>query len=144
MSSKFSSKTSTTSPSERWKLQAGRLTRGIFWIGYFAILAVLIASFLKDAHAGGTGGPEPSHIVCLLFDMSTPTGKQWKGWHPVSKEARDQISRDVGAGKAEWIEADTLECIERHPMNKNIGKVIRTERVEWWRWKEPKKAASHD
>lgn len=112
------------------------------------LLAALLLAILINptpAQAGGTGGPEPSHIVCLLFDMSIPTGKQWKGWHPVSKETRDQISRDVGAGKAEWIEADTLECIERHPMNKNVGKVIRTERLEWWRWLEKtKKAASHD
>lgn len=98
----------------------------------------------NPVYSGGPGGPEPSHIVCLLFDMSTPAGKQWTGWHPVSREARNDISREVGAGKAELIEADTLECIERHPMSSNIGKTIRTERVEWWRWKEPKRNVSHE
>lgn len=98
----------------------------------------------NPAHAGGTGGPEPSHVVCLVFDMSTPAGQQWKGWHPVSREARDKISHEIGAGRAERIEADTLECIERHPMNKNIGKTIRTDRIEWWRWKEPKRKVSHE
>ena len=84
----------------------------------------------------------PSDVVCAVFDMSTATGKQWKGWHPLSEEARQRVSRLVGAGLAEIIPADSLDCIERHPGNPRIGQVVEVKRIEWWRWKEKKRAAT--
>lgn len=111
------------------------------WMLYGIALGALVTVGAMSIPQRGVVTP-PSDVVCAVFDMSTATGKQWKGWHPVSAEDRPRISRLVGAGLAEWIPADSLDCIERHPGNPRIGQVVEVKRMEWWRWKEKKRAAT--
>lgn len=112
----------------------------------FLILILFSAASVhcRPVYSGGTGGPEPSHVVCLVFDMSTQKGKQWEGWHPVSELKRAEIGLLVKSGAAEWIEADSVDCFERHPLNSRIGQKVRIDRMEWWRWKEPKRKVNHE
>lgn len=82
----------------------------------------------------------PSRVVCLIFDLSIKDGQgRWKGWHPVSEEVRDEVGLLVNAGAAEWFEADSAACYERHPKNPKFGQVIERHYVEWWRWVEKSK-----
>lgn len=77
---------------------------------------------------------EPSQVLCAVFDLSTPAGRgMWRGWHPLSDQHRSVVKELALKGKVEIIEADSIECIERHEQNKRFGDVIETRRMEWWR-----------
>jgi hypothetical protein len=108
------------------------------------ILLAAASVHCRPVYSGGTGGPEPSHVVCLIFDMSTKQGKVWSGWHPVSEQNRVEVGLLVKAGAAEWMEAQTADCYERHLLNTKLGQKVRIEYMEWWRWKEPKRRTSHE
>lgn len=103
------------------------------WLGVVVLLFGLFRSEQKQSEPKNI----PSSVVCDVFDLSTPVGKQWKGWHPVSREQRLLISERVGRGEAEYFPPTaTLECVERNPANPHIGEIVRTEKMEWWRWVE--------
>lgn len=77
---------------------------------------------------------EPSQVLCAIFDLSTPSGRgEWRGWHPLSDQHRSAVKELMLKGQVEIIEADSIECIERHEKNKRFGDVIETRRMEWWR-----------
>lgn len=83
--------------------------------------------------------PEPSEIVCEVFDLSTADGKRWKGWHPMPQGHRPAIIRRAERGEVElMVPVETLDCIERHPDNRNFGTVVNTHKMEWWRWVDRK------
>jgi hypothetical protein len=98
-------------------------------------IGLIISAMWPEAHV-----TPPSHVVCLTFDMSSPDGRgRWKGWHPVAFDKRQEIGKLVNAGAAEWMEAKTADCYERHPMNPRLGELVESGYMEWWRWVEKPK-----
>lgn len=99
---------------------------------------VAISGVFYVATAPRAQPKEPSQVLCAIFDLSTPKGHgQWTGWHPLSDQHRAQVKELALRGKVEIIEADSVECYERHPMNRRLGEVVEVRRMEWWRTTAP-------
>jgi len=99
--------------------------------GLIALSAAAYGLALKVAEPSSK---EPSQVLCAVFDLSTPSRSgEWSGWHPLSDQHRSAVKELMLKGKVEILEADSIECIERHEKNKRFGDVIETRRMEWWR-----------
>lgn len=95
---------------------------------------VAVSAVFYVATAPRAQEKEPSQVLCAVFDLSTPSGRgEWRGWHPLSDQHRGMVKELALKGQVEIIEADSIECIERHEQNKRFGDVIETRRMEWWR-----------
>ena len=101
----------------------------------FVVWAVVsYKGYTAEAEAGRLAAI-PSDVVCSVFDMT--------GWKTVPLEKRMHVAKLVGAGKAEMLVALSIDCIERHPGNPNVGNIVHVDRTEWWR-PIPKRKRIHD
>ena len=120
----------------KWLKEPGEWKYPVTLVAIAGLCALFIYATWPAAY-----NPPQSHVVCLMFDISTPDGRaRWKGWHPVPPGKREEISLMVNAGAMEWMEALTADCYERNADNPDFGNLVRREYVEWYRWVEkPKK-----